>query len=298
MKTPLWELSPGHLVQWLLNHTEAKPIDLWTITLQDGTVLRYSGADVAVTVNGNTWELGPKFKRDRTSQRMGVSVDTMAVTVVATDANTVNGVPILRLIAQGGFSRARVGVAWCFLDAQNVAQGVVGGFSGRVGDVPGGSRHLVKFNVRSFTSLLDVMVPGDVYQPGCKNRLFDGRCGLSEAAFTVAGTVASATPDRRQITSTSAAVIAKPSTWAALGTLRFTSGDNAGQTRPVRLHTLSGGTATVQVMYPFLLPIGAGDTFQLVAGCDKTLAMCESSKFSNKPRFRGEKFVPPPESIA
>jgi len=297
MKTPIWEPSPGHLVAWLLANTTAKPIDLWTITLQDGTILRYSGTDVAVTVNGDTWALGPKFRRTRTTQRMGVSVDTMAVTVVATDANTLNGVPILRAIAQDAFRGARVAVMWCFLDAANEPQGVVGGFSGKAGDVPSASRYQVNFNVRSWASLLDVMVPGDVYQPGCRNRLFDGRCTLSEAAYTVAGTVASATSDRREITSTSAAVIAKPTGWAVLGTLQFTSGANAGNSRPVRIHTSISGTATVQAIYPFPLPIAAGNTFQLIAGCDKTKATC-TTKFSNLAHFRGETFIPPPESIA
>ena len=301
MKTPLWEPSPGHLVAWLLTNITAKPIDLWTITLQDGTVLRFSGTDVAVTlpINGSTtWALGPKFKRTRTTQRMGVSVDTMAVNVVATDADQISGVPILRAIAQDAFRGARVSVAWCFLDADNAPHGVVGGFSGQVGDVPTANRYGVTFNVRSFASLLDVMVPGDVYQPGCKNRLFDGRCTLSEAAFTVAGTVASATVDRRTITSTSAAVIAKPSAWATLGTLRFTTGPNAGLSRPVRVHSLLAGVATISAIYPFSFAAVVGNSFQLIAGCDKTAAMCGSAKFNNIAHYRGEQFVPPPETIA
>jgi len=298
MKTPLWELSPGHLVAWLLLNTTAKPIDLWTVAMQDGTTYRYSGTDVAVTVNGNTYSLGPKFRRTRTSQRMGVSVDSMSVNVVATEADTLNGVPILRAIAQGALRGAQVSVAWCFLNAKNEPQGLVGGFSGRFGDVPKADRHQVTFTVRSLASLLDVMVPGDVYQPGCRNRLFNGRCTLSEAAFTVAGAVGTFTADRRTITSTSAAVIAKPSTWATLGTLRFTSGPNAGSSRPVRVHTLSGGVATVTVIYPFAFAPNGGDAFALVAGCDKTTTMCGSSKFNNLAHYRAEKFVPPPESIA
>lgn len=298
MKTPIWELSAGHLVTWLLANTEAKPIDLWTITLLNGTVLRYSGADVAITVNGDTYSLGPKFRRTRTSQRMGVSVDSMAVQVVATDADTLNGVPILRAIAQSALQGAKVAVMWCFLDADNAPQGIVGGFGGRVGDVPSSNRYQVTFNVRSWSALLDVMVPGDVYQAGCRNQLFGPRCKLSEAAFTVAGTVASATGDRRTITSTSAAVIAKPTGWATLGTLRFTTGPNTGLSRPVRVHSLSGSTATITAIYPFQLPISVGNAFQLIAGCDKTRAMCGSAKFLNIVNFRGESFVPPPETVA
>lgn len=297
MKTPIWEPSPGHLVAWLLNNKEAKPIDLWSITLQNGTELLYSGADVAVTVNSKTYSLGPHFERERVSQRMGVSVDSMRVSVVATDADTINGVPFLRAVAQDAFRGADVSVAWCFLDMANQPQGMVGGFAGRFGDVTGATRHKATFTVRSKLSLLDTQVPGEVYQPGCKNRLFSGRCGVSEASFTVSGTVASATADRRQITSTSAAVIAKPTGWAALGTLRFTSGPNNGQSRPVRVHTLAGGVATLQAIYPFpFIPL-AGNTFQLLAGCDKTYSTC-STKFANGVRFRGEQFVPPPESIA
>lgn len=297
MKTPLWEPTPGSLVAWLLVNTKARPIDLWTITQKDGTVYRYTGGDVPITVNGTTWVLGPHLQRSAISQRMGVSIDTLKVTVTARDNQTINGVPFLRAVASGALFGAQIALTRVFVDMGGVSRGMVGVFKGNVGDVPTATRLQAQMTVRSFLDVLNVMIPGDIFQAGCRNRLFDARCKLNQATYTVTGVLSSdMDTTRRVITSTSAAVIAKPTNWATLGTLTITSGPNAGFSRPVRLHTLGSGTATITATYPFPFQSLTGQTFSLTAGCDKTLNTC-TVKFANKPNFRGEPFIPPPETI-
>ena len=70
MKTPVWEPSAGALVAWLLANTQARPLDLWTIKLSNGTTLRWTSGDVIVTVNGATWGLGPGITRTRTDDHL------------------------------------------------------------------------------------------------------------------------------------------------------------------------------------------------------------------------------------
>jgi uncharacterized phage protein (TIGR02218 family) len=151
---------------------------------------------------------------------------------------------------------------------------------------------------RSHAELLDVMIPGDVYQPGCRNTLFDVQCGLAASAHTVAGTTAAAgDATRRVLTSTSAAVIAKPTAWADMGVLAFTSGPNIGIGRTVRSHVLATGTATLAAVYPFPFAIGSGDAFTLRAGCNKAKDGDCTTKFGNVARFRGEPYIPAPETV-
>lgn len=297
MKTPLWEPTPGSLVAWLLVNTKARPTDLWTITRKDGTVYRYTGGDAVVTVNGETWDLGPYFRRNALSIRVGVNIDTLKVTILARPNQTIAGVPFLLAVASGALLGAQVDLKRVFTDTAGVARGMIGVFKGNMGDVSNATRHSVSVTVRSFLDGLNVMVPGDVFQAGCRNRLFDARCKLSQASYTVTG-VLSADMDttKRTLTSVSAAVTAKPSGWGTLGTLTFTTGPNSGVSRPVRVHTLGSGTATVTAVYPFPFQALTGNAFTLTAGCDKTKDTC-TTKFGNLPNFRGEPFIPPPETV-
>lgn len=297
MRQPTWEPTEGGLVIWLNANRQAVPVDLWTITLLGGAVLRYSGGDAPITVAGLTWGLGPGLQRGRRRQTIGVSVDTLSLKVLADSTVLVAGTPILQALAKGAFAGATVKLERAFLDDARVCRGVVPNFYGRVGAI-GVGRSGATVEVRSHAELLDVMIPGDVYQPGCRNTVFDPQCGLSAAAFTVTGAASTAgDATRRVIASTSAAVIAKPAAWADLGVLSFTSGLNAGASRTVRSHALGAGTASIVAVYPFPFAIGAGDAFTLRAGCNKSKDGDCTSKFSNLARFRGEPYIPAPETV-
>lgn len=325
MKSPSWEPYAGALVAWLLVHKEARPVDLWTITLADGTVLRYSSADWQCTINGTTWTPGPGIMRDKVQQTIGVSVDSMQLTIYDDGTTLVGTVPLLQAIARRVMDGATVALERAFFeDSSDVTwvtgmgvpvhwvagstpatwstagpncRGVVPVFYGRWGAARV-TRTSARVEVRSHAELLDVMVPGDVYQPGCRNTVFDAQCTLSAAAYTVAGVTSGAgDATLRIITSTSAAVIAKPTAWADLGVLAFTSGLNAGMSRTVRTHVLAAGTATVTAVSPFPYAIAPGDGFTLRAGCDKRQTGDCTVKFANVAHFRGEPYIPEPESI-
>ena len=76
------------------------------------------------------------------------------------------------------------------------------------------------------------------------------------------------------------------------GTIIGLTGANAGQT-VARSPGLSGGTVTVKLA--FLSPPAAGDQFQLLPGCDRTLATC-TNVFNNAVHFGGFPYIPTPET--
>ena len=55
--------------------------DLYTFTLVGGSILRYSAAPTALTANGQTFALGPKFERSKTKVVIGVQVEELGVKV-------------------------------------------------------------------------------------------------------------------------------------------------------------------------------------------------------------------------
>lgn len=76
------------------------------------------------------------------------------------------------------------------------------------------------------------------------------------------------------------------------GLVTWVTGANAGYSMDVR--QFSPGTVTLAL--PMTYPITVGDTFTIVAGCDKTAATCKS-RFANLLNFRGEPYVPGTDAI-
>jgi len=79
-----------------------------------------------------------------------------------------------------------------------------------------------------------------------------------------------------------------------LGYVIGVTGQNAGIRKAIKAQVLSSGLVQIQLMGPLPLPVAAGDTFFLVAACDKTLATCQNI-YNNRIHYGGMKSVPNPE---
>lgn len=290
MRTALWETSAGALATLLNSRAPLNKADLYTLTLQSGTVLRWSGSDVAITGNSQTWSLGPGLRRSRVRFTVGLSVDSLQVTLTDVLGTTINGTPLIPFIRAGGFTGARLQLDRCFWGVGDSAPvGALLWFGGRVAEVPLVDRYEAQLVVKSDVELLDVMIPRDVYQPGCLNTVYDATCGLARASFTVTGAATSAsTADRTTFDHTMPQALS----YFDLGVIRMTSGANNGVSRTVKRHT----NISMTVMPPWPFPVASGDTFSIYPGCDKQQATC-SSKFSNLARFRGQPYIPAPETV-
>lgn len=291
MRTPLWETSAGALLAFLNSTKQAYMADLFTFTLSGGTVVRYTSADRAVTANGLTYAAGPVITRGDTSLSVGIAVDTLDLTIAADagSAVTVNGVRLIPFIAGGGFDNSRVALDRVFSPGPGSAWvGGVALFSGRWADADA-DRYEAKVTVNSDSELLDVMIPRNVYQPGCSNTLFDGSCGLSKATLAVSATATSTTDSTGTTFSTA---LAQASGYFALGWAVGVTGPNAGVGRTIKLFA----SGAITVIQPWPSAVAVGNTFTVYPGCDKKQSTC-SSKFSNLVRFRGQPYVPAPETV-
>lgn len=107
-------------------------------------------------------------------------------------------------------------------------------------------------------------------------------------AYTKTVTIASVV-DNRQFTVSTAAY---PDDWFTYGTVEVTSsGDNNGIQRKVKSFTQGSAESTVELWEVFPFDLGAGDELELVVGCDKLKATCQS-KFDNIYNFDGYPFIP------
>lgn len=228
----------------------------------------------------------PIVKRGALRHKVGVEVDNLQVTLQVNPEVQQGGVPLAQFALQGGFDGARLTVQRHFAADWGVAPaGSLALFSGRVADVDASASE-VRLQVKSDLEILNTKLPRNLYMAQCLHTVYDNGCQVLRASFTVPGSAAAGS-SRDQIVAT----LSQPDGHFDQGSLTFTSGRNAGLARTVKRQAGTG----VQVVFPFPYVPEAGDTFNLVPGCDGRQATC-SAKFNNIVHFRGYPYIPVPET--
>tara|TARA_B100001105_G_scaffold254440_1_gene250308 strand:+ start:5401 stop:6276 length:876 start_codon:yes stop_codon:yes gene_type:complete len=290
MRVPTWETSAGALAAFLNSRAPLSLADLYTVTLASGQRFQWTSGDVAVTIGSRTFGLGPGITRSGVRFVVGVEVTNLTMTLTDIVGTTVNGTPLLPFIRGRGFYGARVQLEKLFcsgVDATPV--GALMWFTGRVSDCEV-DRDEGKLTVRSDLELLNVKIPKEVYQPGCLNTLYDPSCGLARDNYR--NTLrATSNSDARRINFSCAFDVFSLGGYA-LGVIRGMSGANAGVRRTVK----QVGAGVITVLQPWPAAVAVDDTFEIWMGCDKTLATCGGT-FNNRSRFRGQPFIPVPETV-
>lgn len=261
--------------------------DLWTVALASGSVLRHTSADQAVIAGGRQFLASSHlFERGRISQKAGLEVATLDLTVHPREGDLVDGLPFLHAIRLGLFDEAEITLERAFMaEFGDTSAGTLIQFAGRAGEIEAGQSSAA-IPVNSHLELLNVKLPRLVYQASCPFTVFDGRCRLGRAAHEAAATVGSGASNTR----VPLPDLAKADGWATLGVLGFTSGLLAGLTRHVAAH--SGGVLTV--FPPLPSAPAAGVSVRVAAGCAKTMEACAA--FGNLANYGGQPFVPAPET--
>ena len=91
MKTPT-NIGGNDLATWLQTATEIRMADLYTITLKNGTALRYTTWDTNLVVLGNKFLTGPpNIARSAIEEKLGMDVATLEITIEASLTDTING---------------------------------------------------------------------------------------------------------------------------------------------------------------------------------------------------------------
>lgn len=279
------------LTALLRSSARLQQADLYTVTLPTGTTYRWTAHDQAVTIEGTTWTADIDIDRGDMTFLAGVEAQTMDMTITARDNSTINGVPVLGFILNGGLDGATVTLHKAF--RQDLGQapwvGRLEQFTGRVSDIESAGGGQLSIKVLSVLELFNMPLPPNVYQPQCRNTLYDVNCGLFSAGQTWSDIVTAGTNALRL---TFGHDLPQVAGWFDLGAVQFVTGANAGIKRTVRQQT----TTQLTVMQPWPGPVAAGDAFQVYRGCDLTMATCRD-RFNNLANFRGHPFIPPPETI-
>lgn len=261
--------------------------DLYTFTLAGGTVLRYSAAPTALSANGFTFSLGPKFERSKTKTVIGTQVDELDIKVYPEPTDLIGTTPWLQAAWQGQLDGALLQLERAFMPSYgNASAGTVILFGGRISDIDC-SRTGIDMKCRSHLELLNIQMPRRLWQTSCTHVFGDAMCQFDRSSMQATFACLAGSTET-QIASN---VTPTPPGLYVQGTIIGLTGANAGQSR-----TIAGmSNGVVEVKLAFLSPPLAGDAFQLLPGCDRTVGAC-ANLFNNLVHFGGFPYVPTPET--
>jgi uncharacterized phage protein (TIGR02218 family) len=284
--------SPA-LKAFVLSNAKMIRAQLFTITLLNGTVLRYCDGQTDITFGGNLFGASRSgrgaWKRGKISTKLGMESSTLDLEVIADTTDTVGSIPIIQAALLGLFDGATVRIETLLMATYgDVSNGSVVNFLGEISNLDQCGRSHAKFTVVSLTHRLDTPLPRKLIQPACSHTLFDAGCTLVKATFAVNKIIQAGSTQSLLIPSVA---FSQADGYFDLGTGIFTSGANNGFTFTIKKH-LSG---QLQLHVPLPFAVNAGDTFTVYPGCDKLQATC-NTKFSNLINFGGEPYVPVPET--
>ena len=267
--------------------------DLYTITLEDGTTLRWTSCDRDIATDGGLFKCSsnadvPIVTRGKTRIVAGLEVDQLDVILGTAKSCTLGGIPMVLAALHGAFDAARLRLerAWLVSPEDPTVIGSLVMFEGAVAGVDPASMQM-KLVVKSELERLNVQLPMYLYGPACSHAVFDPGCGLARASFEQTGTVQAG----------STVLVVKTDRtdadgWYDLGVIAFSDGPAAGSRRAVKGYLHSDGAFTMA--FPLPAAPAAGNTFVASPGCKRDAATC-AAKFSNLAHFRGFPYAPPPE---
>lgn len=248
----------------------------WRVTRRDDTVMGFTDAATNLTIGGVTYYAATGYVPSGIKSNNNMAVDNMEVVGVL-DATGITDADL----AAGLYDFAKVQifeVNWA-----DLTQGAMILRQGYLGQV---SRHRGAFaaEVRGLAQALQQTI-GRIVTPACDADVFDARCKLVRADYTVTGAVVAVTSNSVFTDTTRT----EADNYFRYGLLTWTSGLNDGLSMEVKTWTLA--THTFELVQAMPHAVAASDAYSVSAGCDKKPATC-SGTFANKVNFRGFEDVP------
>jgi uncharacterized phage protein (TIGR02218 family) len=246
----------------------------WKIIRLDGEELGFTDHDQVLTVDGLDYDSIAGFTPTTVESKSNMSVDNLEV-----EGQTFPSKITESDLLAGLYDYAEIEIF--MVNYEDLSQGKLVVKRGRLGEVTLNGP-MFRAEVRGLTQHLSQTI-GDVYSPSCRAILGDTKCKVALAGVTVTTTVSDVTNNQTFI----ASALTQDAGWFTGGEVEWLSGNNEGR----RMEVKEFAAGKVVLALPMGKSIQAGDSFKIIAGCDKTRETCQS-KFSNILNFRGEPDVP------
>lgn len=252
----------------------------WKLTRRDGQVLGFSEHDEPLNFGGNTFN--PTSSLDPTTTQTSSGLAANSVEVIGALSSDELSSQDIRANKYDG-AEVKVWVVNWTSPEEHVLENVF-----HIGEI-GESDGVFNAELRTLESQLD-QTRGEHFIRQCQANLGDARCNVTLATSLLSGNgVVVGQDGYRHITASGLSQFSD--NWFQSGVLEFTSGNNVGAKVEVSRHRNLTPDASIEFWYQLPEQINIGDTFEIVAGCDKEFSTCKS-KFSNVENFRGFPHLP------
>jgi uncharacterized phage protein (TIGR02218 family) len=252
----------------------------WSVTRRDGIQLGFTDHDRDLNFDAVIYRAATGMTAKALQLGTGLSVDNSEAMGALSDTAISEAD-----IAAGRFDGADV-VCWLVNWADLAERMIL--FRGSFGEI---TRAAGAFNVelRGLTDPLN-QPRGRVYVKTCSAVLGDSSCGfdLEQAGFSFTVPLLGQDERGRYLFSALDTVEAG---WLSRGPFTVISGQATGLVGVIKFDQTLNDQRVIELWTGLNLPLAAGDTVRLEAGCDKVAATCQS-KFNNFNNFRGFPHLP------
>lgn len=262
---------------------------IWKIARRDGLVFRYTSHDQDVEWMGYTFKRCDSLQDSATqsSAELGKAGDFTLQGVISDES-------ISEADLYGGLYDD------AYVECWKIDWGGTGALpkrliAGWTGNVSHGEKGL-RMTVRGPSHRLDQNAITRVIAPACRFVFGSTECGVDREALLVAGSVAAVT-DRGKFSGTFVSGGSLDQYWPN-GLLRWVTGANAGQLLEIKDVAVNSSAIDVTLWALAPLLIAAGDTFEILPGCDKSFDGDDGcAGYANKARFGGYPHVPGADAL-
>lgn len=252
---------------------------LWKVTRTDGTVLGFTNHDENITYNSVVYLAASGFIPSDVALKSDFSVSNHEIQGIL-DSNYIDEDDLLA----GRYDYAEIEMM--LINYTDVTDGVVMLPRGWLGQVQLKDGQFIA-EVRGLSEKINKNI-GQIYSPTCRAILGDSRCKVNLAPYTATVSVTSVT-DKQNFKSSA---LTQANGYFTGGEVEFTSGNNNG----LKMEVKAFQSTQITLALPMPYTVQSGDTFRVIAGCDKAFETCKT-KFNNVINFRGEPHVPGQDAI-
>lgn len=246
----------------------------WKLTLTSGTIMGFTDHTSDLTISSQLYKAATGFSPTSVETKDKFSVDNLDVAGIL-DAAAITEADIMA----GKYDFAEIEIF--MVNVTDLTQGIITHRRGWLGEVSLRNGQFVA-EVRGLAQKLQQNIV-ELYSPTCRAIFGDARCKVSLASFTFAGAVNTVTS--RQVFISTA--MTQAAGYFSSGEIQWLTGANAGR----RMEIKEFSNTQFTLVLPMPNAVAVGDTFNAIAGCDKTIGTC-IAKFNNAVNFRGEPYVP------
>jgi uncharacterized phage protein (TIGR02218 family) len=246
----------------------------WKLTLTDSSVLGFTDHTSDLTISSQLYKAATGFSPTSIETKDKFSVDNLDVAGIL-DAAAITEADIMA----GKYDFAEIEIF--MVNVTDLSQGIITHRRGWLGEVTLKNGPFIA-EVRGLAQKLSQNIV-ELYSPTCRAIFGDNRCKANPASYTVGGVVNIIT-SRQVFISNS---MTQAAGYFSGGEIQFLTGANAGR----RMEIKEFSNKQFTLVLPMPNNIAIGDSFNAIAGCDKTIGTC-ASKFGNAVNFRGEPYVP------